>query len=191
MKRQIRYEAWETNSSSTHSVSADRRKPLEYNYDALKKYINNESYDRKLHITFGEFGWERREYTDAYTKLQYALTMVLETEMRGNAKALLDKNVNPEKYFYSTEGFQAINDLIREKCDCDGVIIDDPGFELGDVYKCYDGSLRRYFDHNGYIDHQSCETYNDLKEFLNDYDINLEEFIFSENVELETSNDNG
>lgn len=168
MKKQIRSGVFETNSSSTHSVTisnylSDRLTPRE---------------DNKVHSKFGEFGWEIESYNDAATKLSYALTMVIETECRHDASV----------DFYNTEGFMAINELIKEKCNCDGVCVDS-NIEIRG-WRNKDGSIHNYYYHDGYIDHQSCEDYSSLQDFLDDYSITLEEFIFSQEVWLNTDNDN-
>ena len=71
-----------------------------------------------------------------------------------------------EGFNEESEGFKMISDLIKEKTGCDLVI---------DSY-C------------GYIDHQSC--YPSLKDFLDDWGISLERFIFDGDVELIIDNDN-
>ncbi len=171
MKRVKRAGVFETNSSSMHSVSVRKSNPY-FDYD-----LEVDDYDDYVHSRFGEYGWEIESYWEPYEKLSYALTMVAETEQ-----------YKSEEEFYKTKGFQDINNLIKEKCNCEGVIIDCPGFEL----HTYDwlGELRTYMDHNGYIDHQSTEDYKSLEDFLNDWDVSLEEFIFNTEVILHTDNDN-
>lgn len=167
MKRQIRVGIWETNSSSTHSVSVS--KVTNFNEHSLDSYLED---DGTFHITPGEFGWEIERYNGPYTKLQYALTMVFMTEVPWEGR-----NINDEttlKYLYDTDGFQSINSLIMEIVpNCKNVIVD--LLDDGDV---------------GYIDHQSCENYESLQDFLDYYDISLFQFIFDYNTILVTDNDN-
>ena len=101
MKRKIRYGVFETNSSSTHVVSFVNRDSLS---DASLDIYHSDDDEDTLEVSFGEFGWEYEVYTDPYWKLKYALTMVAETE-----------DFTDEKSFYETEGFKAINELIKEK----------------------------------------------------------------------------
>ena len=116
MKKQIRSGLWETNSSSTHTVyftSGDTQEDI----SELDKYIQDDGY---LHIEFGKFGWEIENYTDAYTKLQYALTMVVETECRYRPIQTEGESIVLEE----TDGFKVIDRLIARVLDCAGVIVD-------------------------------------------------------------------
>ena len=166
MKRQIRSSVFETNSSSTHSVSIMGEN---YKMDNLKADYG-EDY---ITMTFGDFGWEERSYIDPYTKLQYALTMVIETEGRYNI-------CNSVEEFYDLEGYKQINDVVKSRC----------GFEV----RLDEDSIQEpeygYTNHEGYIDHQSSEDYRCLQEFLDEYGVSLEDFIFDPKVVLITDNDN-
>ena len=188
MKTQIRHGVFETNSSSCHSLSIKKSRG-DYKYDQLKRWVDED--DNTIHIGFGEFGWECKEYTDPFVKLEYALTMVVETECRDI------KDVNE---FFETDGFNEINDLIKRVCDCDGITLTSE-MELRWYHPSYwdydkkkevtDSSITYwYINHDGYIDHQSCEGYKSLQDFLDYYGITLEEFIFDTGVELITDNDN-
>lgn len=181
MKKQIRSGLWETNSSSTHTVyftSGDTQEDI----SELSKYIQDDDY---LHIELGEFEWEIKSYTDAYTKLQYALTMAFVTECTEIVKD--DKDTIS---FEETAGYKVINDLIASKLHCSGIKIDSE-IKLRS-YEDYDGSIVMYLECNdGDIDHQSStDAYNSLQDFLDDYDISLETFVFDPNVVLHTDNDN-
>jgi len=171
MKRLTRNTAFESNSSSSHSLLI--RKPGVMCYNDIEA----EPYDNLVHIEFGEFEWGIDTYYSAMTKLSYAVTMVAETE-----KCL------SEDEFYQTDGMKAINELIQEKCHCNGVVIDYPNFQIGSY--TWDGKTIYYMSHNGYIDHQSCECYDSLQDFLDDWNITLERFIFDDNVGLLIDNDN-
>lgn len=59
----IRHGVFETNSSSTHSISIDSTDIL---LDTLEV-----RYDGKVLIGVGEFGWEQDEHRDAATKASY------------------------------------------------------------------------------------------------------------------------
>lgn len=168
--KKIRYDAFESNSSSSHSLLI--RKPGRMNYERIKA----EPYDNLVHIEFGEFGWGIDTYYDTETKLSYAATMVAETEEFGS-----------EDEFYKTAGMKAINELIQDKCHCNGVCVDYPNFQLESY--TWNGETKHYLSHNGYIDHQSSD-YKSLQDFLNDWNITLERFIFDDNVGLLIDNDN-
>ena len=113
-----------------------------------------------LHSEFEEFGWGIDTFTDSSNKLRYALTMVVETECRG---------IKSIDAFYATEGFKAIKEVVCERMGCSDLVVD---------------------SNDGYIDHQSCEGYHSLQDFLNDYDVTLDDFIFNENVKLIIDHDN-
>ena len=180
MKKQIRVGVFETNSSSTHSVSiGNGEKELLglYKYEEYNLLTHQYFEDNYIHVTFGEFGWEQKTYNDIITKLEYALTMLvcLQHDAEG-IKTIED--------FYALPEFQEINQLVANHCDCDGILIDlsseaEFGFKGG-----------YYLEHPGYIDHQSCEDYGCLDDFLNRYGVTLEQFIFDPNVTLITDNDN-
>jgi hypothetical protein len=162
--RQIRKSVFETNSSSTHSVSIQKSGRLD------SSYLKVDEEDNKVHVQFGEFGWGVESFYSQEEKLSYLCTMVAEAEGR---------NLKTEEDFYNSEGFQLINGVVSEYCNCDGVVIDNANFK----------TTSWGLEHEGYIDHQSCE-YSSLQEFLNDYDTNVIEFIFNNGVVLHTDNDN-
>ena len=110
-------------------------------------------------------------------KLQYIITMLAETECR---------NIDTVDELFETEGFKLVNDAVAEYCHCDGIWIN------GDMkMKCYewDNATHVYFSHDGYIDHQSCD-YNSVQDFLDDYNVDVTQFIFNDNVVVITDNDN-
>lgn len=166
MKKKIREGVWETNSSSTHSLSISRMH--NYDYTSLRKHID---LDGVLHIVPEEFEWEEREYRLPYNKIQYAFEMIYMTEFSYDERKTLSVDE-----IYESEGFQALKETILENIpECKDVVvepIDDMCFPLG------------------HIDHQSCECYESLQHFLNDYDVTLEEFIFNTEIILRTDNDN-
>ena len=168
MKR-IRQGAFESNSSSSHSLLIKKQGMMCY------EDIQARSYDRLVHTKFGEFGWGIDTYYGATIKLSYAVTMVAETE-----------KYSSEDEFYQTAGMKAINELIQDKCHCNGVVVDNPNFQPNSYN--WNGKIEYYMSHNGYIDHQSC--YKSLQDFLDDWDITLERFIFDDNVGLLIDNDN-
>lgn len=167
----IRKGIFETNSSSTHSVSIEGDKKLDN--PNLPVYCES----NKVKSGFGKFGWEVDSYADQETKLSYLLTMIAEVNKRKDNLCS----------FYELEDFKKVEDVIKKHCKCDGIDIGkEPEIEK---YKWYDGE---YYSYNidGYIDHQSTETYHCLDDFLNDWGVTIEEFIFSPNVWLNTDNDN-
>lgn len=72
-KTRIRHGVFETNSSSTHSISLANTE---------KKFCSDSlpiDKDGGISIYPGEFGWEQERYYDAYTKASYALTYAFAT----------------------------------------------------------------------------------------------------------------
>jgi hypothetical protein len=66
MKKLIRLHCWETNSSSSHSISLAKGE-MEFVIDNL--YPNQ---DGIIHVDVEEFGWSWLKFNDAKTKLSYA-----------------------------------------------------------------------------------------------------------------------
>jgi hypothetical protein len=90
--RQIRQGVFETNSSSTHSVTI-------YGSDkyVCPKYIPP--------IEFGEYGWEQNLYTDYTDKLSYVITM------------LATKNdINTFEDFLKLKEFRWLKEAIESHC---------------------------------------------------------------------------
>lgn len=172
----IRNNVFETNSSSTHSVSISYKNASLYDNDCLDDYIELD--DNKVHVRFGEFGWEIESYSLPYDKLQYVVTMLVETE--GNNLTSVDD-------LWKTEGFKLINDAVADYCNCDGIWIDED-MKL-DSYT-WGGKEHYYISHEGFIDHQSCEGYESVQDFLDDYGVNITDFIFNTGVVVHTDNDN-
>jgi hypothetical protein len=67
MKKVIRKGVFETNSSSTHSITIA---------DSGKLQNTLPITDGKIFVTCEEFGWEQEVHTDAYTKLSYLKTNI-------------------------------------------------------------------------------------------------------------------
>lgn len=168
----VRPNVFETNSSSSHSLSI-RKGKLE------KSNLRVSSVDNKVHVEFGEFGWEVETYDSQEDKLSYLCTMLIETEGR---------KLNKVEDFYETKGYLAINEAISSYCNCKGICIDS-NIELMS-YPRSDGSTYFYLSHDGYIDHQSHEDYSSVQEFLDDYSTDIINFVFNDGVSVRTDNDN-
>lgn len=183
--RQVREHIFETNSSSTHSVSIRVNKHPVYTC-TLHEYLDKN--DHKLHMKFGEFGWGYDEYEDDYNKLQYLLTMIAEVH----------KNDFYHPDFTSLEEYYMLDDfLLLESivCDhikeCKGIVIESTIKDRSySNVTDKDGNPCHMIDIEGYIDHQSCEDYYCLNDFLDDWDLTIEKFLFNDNVELIIDSDN-
>lgn len=75
-KLKIRQNIFETNSSSTHSVSFNRWIPG-------RSGRLDPGPDGKIHVTGGEFGWEWGAYNDSETKVNYYFTF-----FKGNSEMI-------------------------------------------------------------------------------------------------------
>lgn len=159
--KKVRNQVFETNSSSTHSISFTTRDYLEEN----KMIIDDDGY---IHAEFGEYGWEIESYYDQESKLSYLLTMT--AQVNGMYPDCYNHNEQLEMIdkFMETDDFKEISDAIAEYANCRGVVIDD---------SC------------GYIDHQS--VYGDsLNDFLDDCGVSdVVNFVYG-NVVVHTDNDN-
>ena len=172
--KKIRFGVFETNSSSSHSLSfngecmipeEDRKSvfPLEYDLESSCDVI-------KILLIECEFGRDFDIYTDPWNKLKYLVMMVVELECR--KFTTLDE-------IYETEGFKLIQDNVPHKI----VVVDDT---FGPVtYTFKNGEQRTYLEHAGYIDHQSCtDNYSKLKDFFHHWGIDVSKFLYNSDINL-------
>lgn len=172
MKRQVRRNVFETNSSSVHSISISNKGTLEPSYLCVDDETN------KIGVSFGEFGWGYDKINSQSEKLEYLLTMAISTDGR--------RLTTPEE-FYETEGFKLLNDEIANYCNCDGIEI---ASEIKADSYTYSGNTRYYLSHDGYIDHQSSEDYSSLKDFLDQNNTSVIDYVFNSKVSMIIDNDN-
>ena len=147
MKRKIRKNVFETNSSSSHSLTIDK--------EGVTEYLHVDTSSNLVVVNLDEFGWGYDTYNDPETKLSYLLTLLKEYTVASCPDEL-----------YETREFKEINDIVSERCECDGITIHD-------------------FD--GYVDHQSVDTIDAL---MKENDCTIEEFIFDPGITLVIDNDN-
>lgn len=156
--KQIRQGVFETNSSSTHSVTISNAGDKYW----MPKYLPK--------IEFGEYGWEKRTYTDYTDKLSYVITMI--SSKYELWRGLSDDSAKEE--FLKTQHFLWLKDMVKDYCGLDLEVR-----FMGDYYPL------------GYIDHQSENT---LDAFWSDnedeFKSKMKEFIFNEKYAFETDNDN-
>lgn len=158
----IRRDVFETNSSSTHSISVKANSKLEKSY----LLVNEDNY---IEAAFGEFGWEIASYNFQHEKLSYLLTIC--AQINGfdfYCKSLREFEVELDK-FYSCSDFHMIADAICAYTGCKGIIMD---------------------AREGYVDHQSYEDYTSLSDYLDSWGVSIEEFVFGNAVIVNTDNDN-
>lgn len=184
----IRKGVFETNSSSTHTVcvSGDLRTDYRYYVDNLL-LTDPETNKQYIPTRFGEFGWEKKSYRDFETKLSYLLTMAAVTN-----ELYYDRKLT-EEIFLESQDFKDINEAVVNA-------VDYPIRMISDSFISTDYGIKI----DGYIDHQSCEDYDNIYGFLrtnglydpkkddsHDYRILvITKFLFDKNVILITDNDN-
>ena len=165
-KKVIRYNIWETNSSSMHTVTVRRERDI-------NEYYRPPS-DGVITIQLDEYGWGGDPCDDFISKLKYAMSMVLHTEYPGyhdyNEDSVIDQNI-----LENLDGYKLLLDAINKHMDCKSIII-----------KRNNNSYYPY----GYIDHQSYENYNSLHDFLDDWSVDAERFLFDDGVVVWIDNDN-
>lgn len=84
--KQIRKSVFETNSSSTHSVTISGKDEYE-----IPKYIPA--------ISFGEYGWEEEEYGGIENKLSYFITMLYSIYIHNASDEQGKLELESEKHF--------------------------------------------------------------------------------------------
>ena len=165
MKKVIRYGMFETNSSSCHSVTVKGK----YNKDDYVLIVNHSGI---ISVYLDEYGWNGDPCDDFQSKLAYAMSMVLNTEYPDfqywNEDFFVDENILEE-----LDGYKMLLNAINERCKCKQIVI----------------KRRRDFYPYGYIDHQSCE-YASLQDFLDDWNVDVNRFLFDDNVVVHIDNDN-
>lgn len=180
--RVIRSGVFETNSSSSHSLSIKRN--TNGVYDSYLS-LNNQGL---FTLTFGEnynFGWGYATYNSLTAKLNYLACMVFETHSR-----LLRKN--GRKPITDYREVLKIKDIVRLSKLMEKTI---SGFRGFIVYPnifgqyTYEGSNKSIYLTDS-IDHQSWEDYDNIDEFLKSNKITLENFLFNPKVKLIIDNDN-
>jgi len=94
MKKQVRQNVFETNSSSSHSIS------IEPSSDGLYDTIIPDE-EGNVVLTGGEFGWEIEEHIDALTKANYCAVDQLDNDDR----------------------IEMLKEVIKEQTGCNDVVI--------------------------------------------------------------------
>lgn len=163
MKKVIRNGVFESNSSSMHSVSVCGDGDLNEHYHP----------DGVIKIKLDEYGWEGDPLYDFYDKLSYAMLMVLYTEYPGFNYYDNDFIIDQEE-LEKLNGYKILLEAIRKHGDCEKIII----------------KKRNGFYHYGYIDHQSREDYGSLADFLANWNVDAERFLFDDDVVVHIDNDN-
>lgn len=165
MKRTIRQNVFETNSSSMHTVTIKGKININPNIYTTGDCIK---------LELDEYGWSGDPCDDFRSKLAYALSMVLNTEYP-DYRYYYEDFIIDQEIMEGLDGYKLILDAINKYCPCAKIII----------------KKRRGFYPYGYIDHQSYEYYHSLRDFLEDWNVDIERFLFDDNVVVYILNDNG
>ena len=173
MKTQIRRSVFETNSSSTHSISIVREP-------------TNIHFPTTLEFNVGEFGWEWKIYSDYRSKASYLYTAILyntclesNTELsdgKQKCRAMVNEKLNKIKNALSKYGIKCIFHPFQIKT-----------YNYND-YSNGHPTWSYYPGTRGYIDHG-----NGLKEWINTIlndETLLINFLFDNSSVIETGNDN-
>ena len=171
MKISIRRNVFETNSSSSHSLSLCSGSDCENKYLCCDK--NN------VVITSpGEYGWNGPTLCSPDERLSYIITMVFEqysdepylTKKEGSRFLVYDVNKIME-----TPEFKEIEKCIVENTEYTGLKFD-----------------QDFYDPDyAYIDHQSfSDDYESYKDFLDYYNLTLTDFLFDDKYQVIITNDN-
>lgn len=163
-KKVIRQDVFETNSSSCHTVSV-RGREMYANYSLDLPFIE---------IKLGEYGWDGDPCDDFRSKLAYALSMVMHTEYP-NFNQYDEDFVVDQSVLEQLEGYKTLLNAIRIHGRCENIHI----------------KRKNGWYPYGYIDHQSYENYNSLQDFLDDWNVSAERFLFDDGVVVYILNDNG
>lgn len=166
--KQIRNSVFETNSSSTHSLSLGSRKDAEY-------VIPKHDKDTEVTYTCGEFGWEESYLETWDEKLEYILTAIqyhipLPENYWEDKTANLVYNCVINSNFYKW-----LQEMIYDHCGLKIRLekLDDNYYPMG------------------YIDHQSTDMLS--WEFVDDehrFKDNMKNIIFLKDSYIKTDNDN-
>lgn len=160
-----------TNSSSYHSTMI-----INGNISDDSFQIND---DKSIDVTLGEYGWGVETLKTKNEKLQYLLTMVVETEF----PYFCNKDDDPIKIFKDCVGYKSINEFLNSN----GYHLYIPSNLFCIKKSLYDENC--YIEKDGYIDHQSCE-YDDLNDFLNKNSTSIEEILLNPTVVILIDHDN-
>ena len=137
MRKIIRQNVWETNSSSSHSLSIKPSIQLsDFNIP-----LNADGY---IEAKFDQYGWGYSELHSQEEKLSYLLTIV-----KYEAVDYIYRSDDlTQDAFRATEGFQILNDFCKKYCN--GISTNNTDMGHGYIdHQSNEGSLRNYLQNNG------------------------------------------
>lgn len=151
----IRRGVFETNSSSSHSISITGKD--DNTVERLKERYNG----KQICIALGQYGWGYDVLKTFEERLSYIITMIVSY----NELSYTD-STNVEE-IYALDEFKEVAEILKEKLGCNYIVI-----EENTISDCY-------------VDHQSCYSLHDfLDKFgltLEDYLFNDKYFVIIDN----------
>lgn len=209
--KQIRRSIFETNSSSTHSLTIDEWKEVdEYNFDPIFLLRQKQFWDpdlakgsiKSLNPAFLDFGWSEPYFEGSREsfKLSYLITLLAQEKNSTSDDKIQGKGHYDEKkreYVYSDAYEEFKKDVSR---------IVSPYKISVNWPEMKEEKPEDYGSTNGHIDHQSYDFAKDLfkylvpwasdhyygsisKEMQEDYDNRMLNYLFNSNVKLDISSD--
>lgn len=165
MPKIIRSSCFETNSSSTHSITIDSTSN-ESLYNPVPPYMISEE-GVFNHTCHGEYGWEIDTYTDVGTKIDYMSIYVRDWSKERQLKFM-----------------EVLENVVREHSG-----VSEVNFNFGD-YSTFEYNGNPYKNYNeAHIDHQSVED-SDYDYLFENNGEKLKAFLFAPNSYFQTDNDN-
>lgn len=164
--KQIRQSVFETNSSSTHSIS------VSYNTKGIQQTLDVDNLG-VVTLDGGEFGWQEEEFYSAQIKANYCAVFFMQPLAslkeydKDNSKDILQLNSMKNMF----------EKVIKEHTGCKEIVYD---FQFGECMK----NNWSYIDHaSGYFEGGDC-----LYAFKSEE--NLKAFLFNPDSYVKTDNDN-
>ena len=162
--KSIRKKSFETNSSSTHSISI-----CDKNYGYSPYIDNGEDYEGTLHVDLAHYGWEWQWVKTPFEKLQYVVTQIAQTLCCiEDYLSEEDDRAEAKQEIYNSNDFQTVLCCVKEYTPFTDIEI---------------GSLDGYIDHQSYV--------NTLSKLCDEAGCScIEDFLFNPSVMLRQGNDN-
>lgn len=134
--QKIRQNVFETNSSSTHSISIS-----DVNSEDLMEIVTL-GFEEIINLKGGEFGWEIASYNDFYTKANYlAVLIILYSDEYGQYKEMFEE-------------------VIKTQTGCKNIV-----YFLSDDWNSEYQSYIDHGSEHGIIE-EACESSETLRQFL-------------------------
>ena len=157
--KKVRTSLFETNSSSVHTITIDKRGMEKPSLDIRRRKKDDGTFGKFIIGKLGTFGKDFRDYKTQDEKLSYLLTICYLTDGHLNLEDMTD-----------SWAFKDLEREICEYCKCDGIKIDPKTEGLA------------------YIDHQTMNDYSYMDDFRYSH-MDYVDFVFNSYVSLHTDCD--